>query len=72
MLGDTGANVLGGVLGLVIVLECSRTARNVIADRADRAERGGRARVVQRVIERSRRCAGSIGSVTHERIRLLV
>jgi len=30
MLGDTGANVLGGVLGLVVVLECSRTARNVI------------------------------------------
>jgi len=30
MLGDTGANVLGGLLGLVIVLECSRTARNVI------------------------------------------
>ncbi len=28
MLGDTGANVLGGVLGLVIVLECSRTTRN--------------------------------------------
>ncbi len=30
MLGDTGANVLGGVLGLVVVLECSRTARNGI------------------------------------------
>ena len=30
MLGDTGANVLGGVLGLVVVLECSRTTRNVI------------------------------------------
>jgi len=30
MLGDTGANVLGGVLGLVVVLACSRTARNVI------------------------------------------
>ncbi len=30
MQGDTGANVLGGVLGLVVVLECSRTARNVI------------------------------------------
>jgi UDP-N-acetylmuramyl pentapeptide phosphotransferase/UDP-N-acetylglucosamine-1-phosphate transferase len=30
MLGDTGANVLGGVLGLVVVLECSRTSRNVI------------------------------------------
>ena len=28
MLGDTGANLLGGVLGLVIVLECSRTTRN--------------------------------------------
>ncbi len=28
MLGDTGANVFGGVLGLVIVLECSRTTRN--------------------------------------------
>ena len=28
MLGDTGANVLGGVLGLVVVLECSRTTRN--------------------------------------------
>ena len=28
MLGDTGANILGGVLGLVVVLECSRTARN--------------------------------------------
>ena len=25
MLGDTGANVLGGVLGLAVVLECSRT-----------------------------------------------
>lgn len=30
MLGDTGANILGGVLGLVVVLECSRTARNAI------------------------------------------
>jgi UDP-N-acetylmuramyl pentapeptide phosphotransferase/UDP-N-acetylglucosamine-1-phosphate transferase len=30
MLGDTGANVLGGVLGLVVVLECSRTSRNVV------------------------------------------
>lgn len=30
MQGDTGANVLGGVLGLVVVLEFSRTARNVI------------------------------------------
>jgi UDP-N-acetylmuramyl pentapeptide phosphotransferase/UDP-N-acetylglucosamine-1-phosphate transferase len=30
MLGDTGANALGGVLGLIVVLECSRTARNVI------------------------------------------
>ena len=30
MLGDTGANILGGVLGLVVVLECSRTARNGI------------------------------------------
>jgi UDP-N-acetylmuramyl pentapeptide phosphotransferase/UDP-N-acetylglucosamine-1-phosphate transferase len=30
MLGDTGANVLGGVLGLVVVLECSRTTRNVV------------------------------------------
>lgn len=28
MLGDTGANILGGVLGLVVVLECSRTTRN--------------------------------------------
>lgn len=28
MLGDTGANVLGGVLGLAVVLECSRTTRN--------------------------------------------
>ena len=28
MLGDTGANVLGGVLGLTVVLECSRTTRN--------------------------------------------
>jgi len=30
MQGDTGANVLGGVLGLAVVLECSRTTRNVI------------------------------------------
>jgi UDP-N-acetylmuramyl pentapeptide phosphotransferase/UDP-N-acetylglucosamine-1-phosphate transferase len=30
MLGDTGANVLGGLLGLIVVLECGRTARNVI------------------------------------------
>lgn len=30
MLGDTGANVLGGVLGLIVVLECSRTTRNVV------------------------------------------
>ncbi|MGZ4804206.1 MAG: hypothetical protein ACXV9P_16510 [Acidimicrobiia bacterium] len=30
MLGDTGANVLGGVLGLVVVLECDRTTRNVV------------------------------------------
>ncbi len=28
MMGDTGANVLGGVLGLAVVLECSRTTRN--------------------------------------------
>jgi UDP-N-acetylmuramyl pentapeptide phosphotransferase/UDP-N-acetylglucosamine-1-phosphate transferase len=28
MQGDTGANVLGGVLGLMVVLECSRTTRN--------------------------------------------
>jgi UDP-N-acetylmuramyl pentapeptide phosphotransferase/UDP-N-acetylglucosamine-1-phosphate transferase len=30
MLGDTGANVLGGLLGLIVVLECGRTARNVV------------------------------------------
>lgn len=30
MLGDTGANVLGGVLGLIVVLECSRTTRNAV------------------------------------------
>lgn len=30
MLGDTGANVLGGVLGLGVVLECSRTTRNAV------------------------------------------
>lgn len=30
MLGDTGANVLGGLLGLIVVLECSRTVRNVV------------------------------------------
>lgn len=30
MLGDTGANVLGGVLGLIVVLECSRATRNVV------------------------------------------
>jgi UDP-N-acetylmuramyl pentapeptide phosphotransferase/UDP-N-acetylglucosamine-1-phosphate transferase len=30
MIGDTGANVLGGVLGPVVVLECSRTVRNVV------------------------------------------
>lgn len=30
MLGDTGANVLGGILGLAVVLECSRTTRNVV------------------------------------------
>ena len=30
MLGDTGANVLGGVLGLVVVLECDRTTRNIV------------------------------------------
>src|SRR6185436_12709210 len=30
MLGDTGANVLGGVLGLVVVLECSRATRNAV------------------------------------------
>ena len=30
MLGDTGANVLGGVLGLVAVLELDRTSRNVL------------------------------------------
>ena len=30
MLGDTGANLLGGVLGVAAVLECSRTARNGI------------------------------------------
>lgn len=28
MVGDTGANVLGGVLGLAVVIECSRTTRN--------------------------------------------
>ena len=30
MLGDTGANVLGGVLGFAVVLECGRTTRNVV------------------------------------------
>jgi UDP-N-acetylmuramyl pentapeptide phosphotransferase/UDP-N-acetylglucosamine-1-phosphate transferase len=30
MLGDTGANLLGGVLGLGVVLECSRTTRNAV------------------------------------------
>jgi UDP-N-acetylmuramyl pentapeptide phosphotransferase/UDP-N-acetylglucosamine-1-phosphate transferase len=30
MLGDTGANVLGGLLGLVVVLECDRTTRNIV------------------------------------------
>ncbi len=30
MLGDTGANVLGGILGLVVVLECDRTTRNIV------------------------------------------
>jgi UDP-GlcNAc:undecaprenyl-phosphate/decaprenyl-phosphate GlcNAc-1-phosphate transferase len=30
MIGDTGANVLGGVLGLAVVLECDRTTRNVV------------------------------------------
>jgi UDP-N-acetylmuramyl pentapeptide phosphotransferase/UDP-N-acetylglucosamine-1-phosphate transferase len=30
MLGDSGANVLGGVLGLAVVLECSRTTRNIV------------------------------------------
>jgi UDP-N-acetylmuramyl pentapeptide phosphotransferase/UDP-N-acetylglucosamine-1-phosphate transferase len=30
MLGDTGANILGGILGLVVVLECDRTTRNVV------------------------------------------
>jgi UDP-N-acetylmuramyl pentapeptide phosphotransferase/UDP-N-acetylglucosamine-1-phosphate transferase len=30
MLGDTGANLLGGLLGLIVVLECGRTARNVV------------------------------------------
>jgi UDP-N-acetylmuramyl pentapeptide phosphotransferase/UDP-N-acetylglucosamine-1-phosphate transferase len=30
MLGDAGANVIGGVLGLAVVLECSRTTRNIV------------------------------------------
>jgi UDP-GlcNAc:undecaprenyl-phosphate/decaprenyl-phosphate GlcNAc-1-phosphate transferase len=30
MLGDAGANVMGGVLGLAVVLECSRTTRNIV------------------------------------------
>jgi UDP-GlcNAc:undecaprenyl-phosphate/decaprenyl-phosphate GlcNAc-1-phosphate transferase len=30
MIGDTGANVLGGVLGLAVVLECGRTTRNIV------------------------------------------
>lgn len=30
MLGDTGANVLGGLLGLAVVLEFDRTTRNVV------------------------------------------
>ena len=30
MLGDTGANVLGGIVGLVVVLECDRTTRNIV------------------------------------------
>ena len=34
MLGDTGANVLGAVLGLACVLEVGRGARNVILRRA--------------------------------------
>jgi hypothetical protein len=29
MLGDTGANALGGVLGLAVVLQCAPTTRNV-------------------------------------------
>ena len=28
MLGDTGANILGGVLGLMVVLVCGRGVRN--------------------------------------------
>jgi UDP-N-acetylmuramyl pentapeptide phosphotransferase/UDP-N-acetylglucosamine-1-phosphate transferase len=30
MLGDTGANLLGGVLGLAVVLETSRPVRTVV------------------------------------------
>lgn len=30
MIGDTGANVLGGVLGLAVVLECSPTTRDIV------------------------------------------
>ena len=47
MLGDTGANVLGGVLGLVVVLECSAHGPQRDLRRADRGEPGVGVRVVQ-------------------------
>ncbi len=61
MLGDTGANVLGGILGLVVVLECDRTTRNIVLVVLVVAEPRVRVRVVQRGDrEGAAACAGSI------------
>ncbi len=47
MLGDTGANVLGAVLGVAIVLGTGRGTRNGVIIGVDRAQPGGGVRVVQ-------------------------
>ena len=47
MLGDTGANVIGAVLGLAVVLGTSETTRLVVMLALVVAERRGRAGVVQ-------------------------
>ena len=48
MLGDTGANVLGAVLGLAVVLDVGRGPRNFVLDRPRAADGRGRGGLVQR------------------------
>ena len=63
MLGDTGANVLGGVLGFAVVLECGRTTRNIVIVVLIVLNLLSEFVSFSRVIERVPRCDGSISSV---------